>query len=289
MYSLVIFLVIALTISCAVYMFYKLFTGQDRSPIQSFSQKIAFAFTGVFSFVADTIGVGSFAVNIAIAKTFKLVKDAELPGFVNGAQVIPGAVSAIYFLGVLNVDFITLVVLVAGATMGGFAGGIFASKIHTGTIRVIMIFAFTTVILLLLGKLFNVLPIGGTLMKLSGDKLIIGFVAMFGAGFLVCFGVGLFALVQAILFLLGMSPIVAFPIMTTAGAIQQPVTTFAFLINNTVPLKKALIVGCFGVVGVLIGVNIVTILSPQQLQWLLVVVIGYNTISLIRAVNKSRH
>ncbi len=77
--------------------------------------------------------------------------------------------------------------------------------------------------------------------------------------------------------------------MTTAGAIQQPVTTFAFLINNTIPLKKALIVGCFGIIGVFIGVNIVTMLSADGLHWLLVVVIGYNTISLIRSFMKSKN
>ncbi|MED7787761.1 sulfite exporter TauE/SafE family protein [Francisella sp. 19X1-34] len=271
-----------------VYYFYKLGTGQDLYEAPSMYQKLALACTGVISFIADTIGVGSFAANIAIGKTLKLVKDVELPGFVNGCQIIPGAIEAVFFLGVLHVDFITLVVLVFGATLGGFIGGVFASKIKATAIRLIMIFAFVGVILLLLGNLFNILPVGGDLLKLSGIKLFIGFIGMFFAGFLVCFGVGLFALVEAILFLLGMSPKVAFPIMTTAGAIQQPVTTFAFLINNTIPLKKALIVGCFGVIGVFIGVNIVTMLSADGLHWLLVIVIGYNTISLIRSFIKSK-
>ncbi|OEZ33586.1 hypothetical protein AS144_03610 [Francisella endosymbiont of Amblyomma maculatum] len=79
-----------------------------------------------------------------------------------------------------------------------------------------------------------------------------------------------------------MSPVVAFPIMTAAGAIQQPVTTFAFLINNTVPIRKVLIVSCFGVIRVFIGFNIVTMVSVNQLQWLLVIVITYNVISLTR-------
>lgn len=288
MYFIVIFLVIALSALCMLYMLYKLFKGHDQYPVQKLSQKVALACTGVISFVADTIGVGSFAVNIAIAKTFKLAKDIELPGFVNGAQIIPGAIEAVFFLGVLHVDFITLIVLVLGATLGGFVGGIFASRINATAIRLIMIFAFVGIILLLLGNLFNILPVGGDLMKLSGIKLVVGFIGMFFAGFLVCFGVGLFALVEAILFLLGMSPKVAFPIMTTAGAIQQPVTTFAFLMNNAIPLKKALIVGCFGIIGVFIGVNIVTMLSADGLHWLLVVVIGYNTISLIRSFMKSK-
>ncbi|AIT09360.1 hypothetical protein LO80_04840 [Candidatus Francisella endociliophora] len=289
MYFLVIALVILLSAVCMAYMLYKLFRGDDSYPIDSFSQKVKLAFSGIVAFIADTIGVGSFAVNIAIARTFKLVKDAELPGFVNGAQIIPGAIEAVFFLGALHVDPITLIILVLGATVGGFAGGMFASRISTSIIRLIMVFTFILVICLLIGKLMHILPIGGDLLALKGWKLWIGFIGMFVSGFLVSFGVGLFALVQTVLFLLGMSPIVAFPIMTTAGAIQQPVTTFAFLLNNTIPLKKALIVGCFGIIGVFIGFNIITILSTEQLQWLLVIVIGYNTISLIRAINSKNN
>ncbi|BCD92505.1 hypothetical protein fh0823_26440 [Francisella halioticida] len=53
-----------------------------------------------------------------------------------------------------------------------------------------MIFAFVGVVFLLLGNLFNILPVGGNLLKLSGIKLVVGFVGMLFAGFLVCFGVG---------------------------------------------------------------------------------------------------
>ncbi|WP_209451680.1 sulfite exporter TauE/SafE family protein [Allofrancisella frigidaquae] len=288
MYFFIISLIILLSILCTVYMVYKLIIKQDDASAPTLKESVILAGSGVIAFLADTVGVGSFAVNIAIAKTFKLVKDAELPGFVNGAQVIPGAIEAIFFLGVLHVDILTLTVLVLGTTLGGFIGGIFTSKINTATIRLIMMFAFILVIFLLLGKLLNFLPIGGTLMKLSGIKLVLGFIGMFVAGFLVCFGVGLFALVQAILFLLGMSPLVAFPIMTAAGAIQQPVTTFAFTVNNAIPLKKALIVGIFGIIGVFIGFNVVTALSTEQLQWLLVIVIAYNTISLLNSYYKSK-
>jgi uncharacterized membrane protein YfcA len=283
MYFLILFLVIFLSVICVVYMLYKLLSGKDLYPIQSFKHNCTLACTGVVAFIADTIGVGSFAINIAIGKTLKLVTDKELPGFVNGAQVIPGAIEAIFFLGVLHVDMRTLVVLVLATTLGGFVGGVFASKIRASTIRVIMVFAFILVLFLLLSKLLNFLPIGGALTKLQGWRLWVGFVGMFTAGFLVSFGVGLFALVQAILFLLGMSPVVAFPIMTAAGAIQQPVTTFAFLVNNAIPIKKVLIVSSFGIVGVFIGFQIITVLSVDQLQWLLVIIIAYNIISLARS------
>ncbi|AXA34376.1 hypothetical protein CDH04_08200 [Francisella adeliensis] len=264
-------------------MVYKVATHQDKETTLSFWQAIMLAFSGVIAFIGDTIGVGSFAINIAIAKTFKLVKDADLPALANGAQVVPGAIEAVFFLGVLHVDALTLITLVLGATLGGFIGGIYASKIDAKKIRLIMISSFVVVIFLLLTNLLGLIPIGGSLVALAGTKLVLGFFGMFIAGFLVCFGVGLFAIVQAILFLLGMSPLVAFPIMTTAGAIQQPVTTFAFIFAGRIPLKKILIVGLFGIVGVMIGFNIVTSLTTFQLHCLLILVIGYNVINLVIA------
>ncbi|APC97828.1 putative membrane protein [Francisella frigiditurris] len=76
--------------------------------------------------------------------------------------------------------------------------------------------------------------------------------------------------------------------MTTAGAVQQPITTFVFAINNTIPLRKVLIVGVFGIIGVFIGFHIITALSIEQLQWLLIFVIGYNIVNLSRSYFKDK-
>ena len=95
-------------------------------------------------------------------------------------KLLQELIEAEFFLGALHVDFITLEVLVIGATV---------SKIHTATIRLIMIVTFILMILLLVGKLLEILPIGGSSVKLTGYKLILGFIGMFVAGFLVCFGV----------------------------------------------------------------------------------------------------
>ena len=195
MYYLVVGLVVLLSVLCTLYMLYKVFLCQDNCPAPTFKESIILALSGIVSFMADTIGVGSFAVNIAIARTFKLVKDAELPALVNGAQVIPGAIEAIFFLGVLHIDALTLLVLVLGTALGGFIGGIFASKINTAKIRLIMISVFVVVILLLLGNLLGLMTVGCDLVALVGIKLVLGFIGMFVAGFLVCFGVRLFAIV----------------------------------------------------------------------------------------------
>ena len=60
-------------------------------------------------------------------------------------------------------------------------------------------------------------------------------------GALTSVGVGLFVMIQCVLFLMNISPVIAFPIMTVAGAMQQPLTTLVFLQQNKIPLKKTLI------------------------------------------------
>lgn len=285
---IVFYAVIILTIACVLYMFKQLFVSGEVKHKQPLSMTLKLGFSGVVAFLADTVGVGSFAVNIAICRTLKLVEDAQLPALINGAQVIPGAIEAVFFLTAIKVDALTLCVLVLGAALGGFLGGFFASKVKPTVIRLFMIFAFSGMVILLLTNIFQWIPIGGHLMALSGWKLGVGFIGLVVAGFLSCMGIGLFAVVQAILFLLGMSPIVAFPIMTAAGAIQQPIATATFVFNKQVPLKKAFTIALFGIIGVAIGFLVVSHMSTKQLHWLLVIVILYNIITLSRSYLNDR-
>lgn len=273
--SIIEILILFTALCCAVLMLKKL-PQQNSSPL-SFRCKLKLAVSGVFAFFMDTIGVGSFACNIAFAKNFKTFKDNELPGMVNGAQVIPGAFEALFFLGLVSVDDFTLLVMVVATCLGGIVGASFISKLNTQAIRFIMMLVFPIVALLILSNEFHWLPVGGDKTALHGYELLLAFVGLFFAGALTSVGVGLFALVQAILFCLGMSPLVAFPIMNAAGALQQPLTTSIFVMKNKVPLKKSLIISGFGVLGVLLAIPIITHLDTTVLHALLVVVLIYNT------------
>jgi uncharacterized membrane protein YfcA len=103
---------------------------------------------------------------------------------------------------------------------------------------------------------------------------------MICCGSLTSVGIGLFGQVQAVLFLLGVSPLVAFPIMTTAGAMQQPLTTLVFLKHDKIPLKKTLFLSAFGCMGVLIALPIVSHLNIHWLHNLLLMIMIYNVITI---------
>lgn len=254
----------------------------------SLRQRCLLMISGFFSFIADTVGVGSFAVNIAFAKLFSTFDDDELPGLTNGAQVLPGAIEAFFFLNWIDVSVSALVTLILGACFGGLLGAQIIGRISQQVVRLLMIFAFSAVLSLLFCYKYHLLNLTGDLTSFSFIKLVIGFFAMMFCGALTSFGVGLFVSTQAVLFLMDISPLIAFPIMTAAGAIQQPLTTLSLLIQGKIPLRRTLIVSCSGVAGVLITLPLFTKLSLTWLHTLLMGIISYNIIQLSLTYFKQR-
>ncbi|MDF1677987.1 MAG: TSUP family transporter [Legionellaceae bacterium] len=278
MIILTICIILFLTLFCIYQMLYKL----SRTPqkILSKIEKIKLAVTGVIAFALDTIGVGSFPVNIALSKYLKTFKDEELPALCNGAQVIPGTLESIFFIQIIQVDLVTLLTLVLGTCIGGVIGGHVMTRLSQQKIRLAMITAFSGILLLLLLKQIGLIPETGELTALYGWKLALGFFAMILCGALTSVGIGLFAMVQGILFLMGVSPAAAFPIMTTAGAMQQPLTTLVFLKHDKIPLKKTLFLSAFGCIGVLIALPVVSHLNTSWLHHLLLLIMMYNILAI---------
>ena len=232
--------------------------------------------SGILAFIADTVCIGSFAVNIALAKLLGTFRYEELPAMNNGAQLIPGTIESFFFMQVVDVDLTTLLTLVLGTCIGGLFGGRVVSGLSKQAIRLAMMCCFLLIIILIIIHEFNLLPVGGDLMALSSWKLWLGFFAMMLCGALTCVGIGLFAMVQGVLFLLNMSPAAAFPIMMTAGAMQQPLTTLVFLQQGKIPLKRTLILSLGGCVGVAIILPLFHYLTVGSLRMLLLSILTYN-------------
>lgn len=263
-----------LSLICTVYLFYKLY--KQPKVYLSTVDYLKLMITGFISFIADTLGLGSFAVNIALSKLLNTFSDEELPAMNNGAQVIPGTIESLLFMQMVNVDLKTLLTLVIGTCIGGLLGGMVVSHLSKQAIRLAMMGCFTLIIGLLLANEFNIVPLGGTLTELNGGPLIIGFFAMIICGALTSVGIGLFVLVQSVLFLLHISPLAAFPIMTTAGAMQQPLTTLVFLQQDKIPLKRTLILSLSGCLGVFFAVSIFAHLTVSGLHSLLILIVLFN-------------
>lgn len=284
--SLIIFGILVLSLFCVSVMVFKLYK-QPAEPL-SLIQYIKLTLSGVIAFVADTLGVGSFAVNVALAKLTGTFHDDELPAMCNGAQVIPGALESLFFMHLVDVDLTTLVTLVAGTCLGGLLGGFVVSRLSKQAIRLAMICSFSLIIALLVSHQFHWLPVGGDLTELHSWKLVVGFFALVICGALTSVGVGLFVMVQGVLFVMNISPVVAFPIMTTAGAMQQPLTTLVFLQKNKIPLKKTMILSLAGCLGVMITIPIFTQLTITWLHLLLLCILIYNLLAVGRTYLRAR-
>ena len=284
--QVIIGLILLLSVFCASLMFYRL---KQQAPVRlSTMEYFKLTGTGILAFIADTLGVGSFAVSIALAKLLGTFNDEELPAALNGAQIIPGTLESLFFMQLVDVDLTTLITLVVGTCIGGLLGGSVVSRLSKQGIRLAMMLCFMLIIGLLICRQLNLLPSGGDVIALHSWKLILGFFAMIVCGALTSVGIGLFAMVQGVLFLLGVSPAVAFPIMTTAGAMQQPLTTLVFLKQNKIPLKKTLVVSLAGCVGVLLVLPVFKLLTVTWLHSLLLMILIYNLFAIGRTYLQSR-
>ena len=274
------------TLICVLAMVYKLWHKPKES--LSWSMKIKLFFSGIIAFIADTLGIGSFAVNVTMAKLTGTFQDDELPAVNNGAQVIPGAIESLFFMQLISVDITTLTTLVLGTCIGGVLGGTIVSKLSKQSIRLAMVCCFLLLIALLVSHQLRLLPTGGEQDALHSWKLLAGFFGTIVCGALTSVGIGLFVMIQGLLFILNVSPVVAFPIMTAAGALQQPLTTLVFLKHDKIPLKKTLILSLSGCIGVLLTMMIFTKLTVTWLHTLLLCILIYNFIAVGRVYLRVR-
>jgi uncharacterized membrane protein YfcA len=129
------------------------------------------------------------------------------------------------------------------------------------------------------------MPVGGEAVGLSGIKLIIAIGANFILGALMTVGIGLYAPCMALIYMLGMSARVAFPIMMGSCAFLMPVASVKFIKEGAYNRKASLAVSIGGTIGVFIAAYIVKTLPLNILTWLVICVIFYTSVTMFRAAS----
>lgn len=230
---------------------------------------------GVFTDFFDTLGIGSFAPTTALYKFGKLVNDKVLPGTLNVGHTLPVVLEAFAFITVVEVDPLTLVLMIAAATVGAVIGAGIVSKLPVKQIRIAMGVALIAVAFVMFAGQMGWMPIGGEALGLTGIKLAIGVIGNFILGGLMTIGIGLYAPCMALVYALGMSPAVAFPIMMGSCAMLMPAAGIKFVKEGAYDRKASLGLTIGGAIGVFIAVYLVTSLPLNVLKWLVIVVITY--------------
>ncbi len=243
---------------------------------------------GAFTNFFDTLGIGSFAPTTALLRAFKQIEDRVIPGTLNVSCTLPVVLEAFIFITVIDMDITTLIAMIASAVVGSYLGAGIIAKFDEKKIQVVMgIALLITVAFMIMGQL-GVMPGGGEATGLTGTKLIIGVVVNFILGALMTAGVGLYAPCMALVYMLGMSPAVAFPIMMGSCAFLMPVASIKFVKEGAYAKKASVAIALFGLVGVALAAYIVKSLPLDILRWLVDIVIIYTSVSLLMAASKAK-
>lgn len=222
----------------------------------------------------DTLGIGSYAIATSAWKFNKAIPDNLIPGTLNVAFGIPICVEATITMTKIEVDPLTLVLMIGAAIIGSVIGAKIISKMDIMKIRLVMGIALLIVAGITLCKINGVGPFGiiGTARALSGAMLAIGVIGNFILGVLMTAGIGLYAPCMALILLLGMSADVAFPIMMGSCAFLCPACGITFIKEGKYQRAAAIPMIISGSIGVLIAGFIITSLPLKMLTYLVCVV-----------------
>ncbi|AEB51620.1 hypothetical protein B565_3585 [Aeromonas veronii B565] len=244
---------------------------------------------GVANFL-DTLGVGSFAVKTACYKQFKLIDDRVLPGTLNGQCVLPTVTQSLIFVGAVAVDPLTLISMMMAAAAGAAWGARHVASFDRQTIRLVMAISLLIVAGLIFAGLLGLFPVGGDAMGLSGYKLAIALLGNFIFGVLMNVGIGLFAPCMTLVYLLGMNPLAAFPIMMGSTAVLSVFSAGTFIRKGAFDAKAVLAVAIFGPIGVVLAAMLVKSMDMEMLKWLVAFIVIYTSWTMYaswRAVRRS--
>ena len=244
---------------------------------------------GVVTLFFDTLGIGAFATTTAAFKLWKLVPDEDIPGTLNIGITLPGVVEGFIYMSVVDVDVKTLTLMIVAAAAGSWFGAGVVSRWPRRAIQIGMgITLLVTAGFLLLTQL-HVLPAGGDLLGLTGYKLVIAVAANALLGALMTLGIGFFAPCMTVIYLLGMSPRAAFPIMMGSCAFLCAVGSIRFIQERRYRLPSALGIALGGIPGVLLAAYLVKELPLRQLRWLVFVVMLYTAYMMLRSAVRERN
>ncbi|GAB6138053.1 TSUP family transporter [Halanaerobaculum tunisiense] len=261
--------------------------GKDTMNNQgNFEEGTSWGTAGGIGFVTnffDTLGIGSFAPTTALLKGFDQIEDRLLPGTLNVSCTIPVIAEAFIFISVIEVDPVTLFGMLIAATVGAWIGAGVVSSLPEQKVQIGMAIAlFITAFLMLAGQM-NWMPVGGEAIGLTGGKLIIAIAANFVLGALMTLGIGLYAPCMALIYMLGMSPRVAFPIMMGSCAFLMPVASVKFIKEKAYNRKASLAIASAGLIGVFIAAYLVKSLPLAILTWLVIGVVLYTSITMFKS------
>jgi uncharacterized membrane protein YfcA len=231
----------------------------------------------------DTLGIGSYAPTTSLFKLLKLVPDEHIPGTLNVGHAIPTFAEALIFISIVEIDGLTLALLIAASMLGAWLGAGVVVRWPRRNIQIGMGAALLAAAAFFFMKNMGLFPSGGDALALTGAKLAVGCAGNFVLGALMTLGIGAYAPSMIMVSLLGMNPQAAFPIMMGSCAFLIPVACIRFIQTARYSPGPALGLAVGGTPAVLVAAYIVKSLPMTTLRWLITAVVLYTAVVMLRS------
>lgn len=241
---------------------------------------IATAIIGFGANFLDTLGIGSFAPSSAAFKMTKSVDDVLVPGTLNVGDTVPVCVEAFLFFGFVEMDILTLVLMLVASVLGSALMAGVVSKFDRKKVRYALFVGLFLLATSVLMKVMGWGPFGteGTALGLRGAKLVIAVVGNFVFGALMSIGVGLYAPCMAMVLALGMNAGCAFPAMMGSCAYLMAFGNGPkFIAEGRYDMFASWMQAIFGAIGVFCAYLFVSNISLSLLTKIVVVVVYFTS------------
>ena len=244
-----------------------------RNKINPFRKFVPGFLIGFITDFGDTLGIGSFATTTALFKGTKwLDDDRKLPGTMNAAHAIPVFVEALFFLSAVKIEVTTLV-----------PTNWPVRKMQRGLSIGLALAAIAMLIKLIANPGHaDSMAVHG----LHGWLLVLGLVVNFTLGVLMTIGLGNYTPELIFFSLVGVNPLVAFPVMMMDAAMIMMTSAIGFVRTGRIEWRgfTGIIVG--GVLGVIVAATVVTGINITVLSYFIVALAAYTAFNLYRDSRK---
>ena len=282
-------LLVAFTVVFAIAFFKDLVAHKDE--LKGLDRWFPLCIIGSVTDFFDTWGIGCFATTQAGFKFTKTCPDAEMPGTLNVGHTIPVVTEALLFFSFVDIDPLTLYLMIAAAVAGALVGASIVCKWNLKMIRIALGCALLGLAIVMACKNAGIGPFGlaGTALGLTGIKLIIGIIVNFFLGALMMVGFGLYIPCTALVSLLGMNIGAAFPIMMGSCAFLMDTSAIKFIREGKYNRKAALALTISGCIGVLFAYLLMKYMfSLHTLTYIICVVMLYTSYTFFRDAFQNR-
>jgi len=265
--------------------------GADIIKHKNNLEKVSWVKTGIIGFVVnffDVLGIGAFAPQTALLKFTKQTSDKLIPGTMNVANTLPVLIQAIIFIQVVEVEPVTLIVMFLTAMGGAILGADIIGKLSERNIRLTISIALLITAGFMFANKMHWIHGEGVAIGIHGWKLVIAGVVNFILGAMMTAGVGLYAPCMALVYLLGLSPQVAFPIMMGSCSFLMPPASYKFIKSGAYNKKAALGMAIPSILAVLIAAFIIKSMPLDTLRWLVLIIIVYTSVSMFWTTIKNK-